>query len=72
MQEPEIFKHGNRFGVRLRANAPSLHFIKTSITTEVSPIVGTEKESEELLKYLQNEFEEDKQKYGKQICSANH
>jgi len=65
LQEPEIFKHGNRFGVRLRANAPSLHFIKTSITTEVAPIVGTEKESEELLKYLQNEFEEDKQKIWK-------
>jgi stage IV sporulation protein A len=62
LQEPEIFKHANRFGVRLKANAPSLHLIRTDITTEVSPIVGTERESEELLKYLLNEFEGDKKK----------
>ncbi|MCT4606426.1 MAG: stage IV sporulation protein A [Marinisporobacter sp.] len=62
LKEPEIFKHGNRFGVKLRANAPSLHLIKTDITTEVSPIVGTEKESEELLKYLLDEFESDPKK----------
>ncbi|TCO78955.1 stage IV sporulation protein A [Marinisporobacter balticus] len=59
LQEPEIFKHGNRFGVKLKANAPSLHLIRTDIATEVSPIVGTEKESEELLKYLLDEFESD-------------
>ncbi|QXM05841.1 stage IV sporulation protein A [Crassaminicella indica] len=62
LKEPEIFKHGNRFGVKLRANAPSLHLIRTDITTEVSPIVGTEKESEELLKYLLDEFKSDPKK----------
>ncbi|WP_129596391.1 stage IV sporulation protein A [Anaerophilus nitritogenes] len=62
LQEPEIFKHGNRFGVKLRANAPSLHLIRTDIKTEVSPIVGTEKESEELLKYLLDEFQSDPKK----------
>lgn len=59
LQEPEIFKHGNRFGVKLRANAPSLHFIRADIATEISPLVGTEKESEELLKYLLDEFQAD-------------
>ncbi len=59
LEEPEIFRHGNRFGVKLRANAPSLHLIKADIATEVSPIVGTEKQSEELLKYLLDEFEAD-------------
>ncbi|SHJ13387.1 stage IV sporulation protein A [Geosporobacter subterraneus DSM 17957] len=59
LEEPEIFKQGNRFGVKLRANAPSLHLIRADIATEVSPVVGTEKQSEELLKYLLNEFEAD-------------
>ncbi|MFZ5966290.1 MAG: stage IV sporulation protein A [Bacillota bacterium] len=62
LQEPEIFKSGNRFGVKLRANAPSLHMIRADIATEVSPIVGTEKQSEELLKYLLDEFESDPKK----------
>lgn len=59
LEEPEIFKHGNRFGVKLKANAPSLHLIRADIATEVSPIVGTEKQSEELLRYLLDEFEAD-------------
>lgn len=59
LQEPEIFKQGNRFGVKLRANAPSLHLIRADIATEISPIVGTEKQSEELLKYLLDEFKSD-------------
>lgn len=58
LEEPEMFKHGNQFGVKLRANAPSLHFIRADIATEVSPIVGTEKQSEELIKYLLDEFEQ--------------
>jgi len=59
LEEPEIVKQGSRFGVRLKASAPSLHFIKVDIQTEVSPIVGTEKQSEELVKYLLEEFEND-------------
>lgn len=60
--EPEIFRQGNRFGVKLKANAPSLHLIKANLTTEVSPIIGTEKQSEELVKYLLDEFENDPSK----------
>ncbi|RKD34326.1 stage IV sporulation protein A [Thermohalobacter berrensis] len=60
--EPEVVKQGNRFGVKLRANAPSLHLIRADITTEVSPIIGTEKQSEELINYLLEEFENDPSK----------
>ncbi len=59
LEEPQIVKQGNRFGVRLKASAPSLHMIRVDIQTEVSPIVGTEKQSEELVKYLLAEFESD-------------
>ncbi|MDD3168004.1 MAG: stage IV sporulation protein A [Eubacteriales bacterium] len=57
LEEPEIFKQGNKFGVRLKAKAPSLHLIQTNITTEVSPVVGSEKQSEDLIRYLLAEFE---------------
>lgn len=59
LEEPEIVKQGGRYGVRLRASAPSIHLMKANITTEVSPIVGSEKQSEDLVMYLLNEFEED-------------
>ena len=62
LQEPEIVQQGSRFGVRLKANAPSLHMIRVDIETEVSPVVGTEKQSEELVRYLMEEFENDPQK----------
>lgn len=57
LQEPEIYRQGSRFGVKLKANAPSLHVLRADITTEVSPLIGTEKQSEELLKYFLTEFE---------------
>lgn len=59
LEEPQIVKQGNRFGVKLRAGAPSLHMIRVDIATEVSPIVGTEKQSEELVKNLLSGFEGD-------------
>jgi len=59
LEEPEIVKQGSRYGVRLKAAAPSLHLIKAEIETEVSPIVGTEKQSEELVHSLLDEFEND-------------
>ena len=62
LEEPEIVKQGSRFGVRLKASAPSIHMIRADIETEVSPIVGTEKQSEELVHYLLKEFEVDPQK----------
>ncbi len=59
LEQPEIVKQGNRFGVKLRASAPSYHIIRADIHTEVSPLVGTEKQSEELINYLSEEFEVD-------------
>lgn len=62
LQEPEIMKQGGRFGVRLRASAPSLHMIRVDIKTEVCPVVGTEQQSEEMIRYLMEGFEQDPQK----------
>ena len=59
LEEPEIMHQGGRYGVRLKASAPSIHMMKANITTEVNPIVGSEKQSEELVMYLLKEFEED-------------
>ncbi|MGE5677931.1 MAG: stage IV sporulation protein A [Pseudomonadota bacterium] len=62
LEEPVIVKQGNKFGIRLRANAPALHLIKTNVETEIAPIVGTEKQSEEFIKYFMEEFENNPQK----------
>lgn len=62
LDEPEMVKQGSRFGVKLKATAPSIHLIKADIQTEVSPIVGSEKQSEELVNYLLSEFESDPKK----------
>ena len=62
MEEPEIIKQSGRYGIRLRAEAPSIHMLKANITTEVSPIVGSEKQSEELVSYLLRDFEDDPEK----------
>lgn len=59
LEEPEIVKQGGRYGVRLRASAPSVHMMKAVISTEVSPIVGSERQSEELVKSLLEDFEQD-------------
>jgi len=59
LEEPEIVKQGGRYGVRLKASAPSIHMIRADIETEVSPIVGSEKQSEEMVSYLLQEFEGD-------------
>ena len=67
LEEPEMIKQGSLFGVKLKATAPSIHLIKTNVETEVSPIVGSEKQSEELVNYLLSEFESDP----KQIWESN-
>ena len=62
LQEPEIIKQAGSYGVKLRASAQSIHMIRANIETEINPIVGTERESEELVRYMLNEFEENPQK----------
>lgn len=59
LEEPEIIRQGSRFGVKLRASAPSVHMIRADIETEIAPLVGSEKQSEELVDYLLKEFEND-------------
>ncbi len=62
LEEPELIRQGNRFGVKLRAWAPSIHVIKADITTEITPVIGTEKQCEELVQYLLDGFESEPQK----------
>lgn len=62
LDEPEMVKQGSRYGVKLKARAPSIHMIRADIETEVSPIVGSEKQSQELVEYLLSEFESDPKK----------
>ena len=59
LEEPEIVRQGGRYGVRLRASAPSIHLLKATINTEISPIVGSERQSEELVMSLLQDFEQD-------------
>ncbi|MFD0048579.1 stage IV sporulation protein A [Actinomycetes bacterium NPDC127524] len=58
LDEPEIIRQGSRFGVRLKAVAPSIHMIKVDVESEFAPIIGTEKQSEELVRYLMQDFED--------------
>lgn len=62
LEEPKMVKESGGYGVKLRASAPSIHMIKADIEAEVSPIVGTEQQSEELVNFLLREFETDPQK----------
>lgn len=59
LEEPEIVKQAGSYGVKLRASAPSIHLMRADIKAEVSPIVGSEKQSEDIVKFLLREFEED-------------
>ncbi len=58
LDEPELIRQGSRFGVRLKATAPSIHMIRVDVESEFAPIIGTEKQSEELVRYLMQDFEE--------------
>ena len=61
LKEPEILRQGGQYGVKLRASAPSLHVMKVDVETEVSPIVGSEQQSKELVDGMLSDFEKDKQ-----------
>lgn len=74
-EQPEISKQGGRYGVRLKASAPSIHMIMTNVETEINPIVGSESQSEELINYLLAEFQDSPEKlwesniFGKSLSS---
>ncbi|MBE6673323.1 MAG: stage IV sporulation protein A [Ruminococcaceae bacterium] len=59
LEDPKIIKQPGGYGVKLKASAPSVHMIKADIETELNPIVGSEQQSEELIRYLMREFEND-------------
>jgi len=61
LEEPELIKKGGSFGVRLRASAPTLHIIRTDVTTEITPLMGSEKQCEDLVRYLLEKFEQNPQ-----------
>ncbi|MBQ9276907.1 MAG: stage IV sporulation protein A, partial [Clostridia bacterium] len=61
LKEPEILRQGGQYGVKLRATTPSLHVMKVDVETEVSPIVGSEQQSKELVDSMLQDFENDKQ-----------
>lgn len=67
LEEPQLIKQGGRFGVKLKASAPSYHIIKADISTEITPLIGTESQCEELVKFILSQFEEDPQ----QIWNTN-
>ena len=60
LEEPELVKKGNQYGVKLKAKAPSYHIVRVDVESEFSPTIGGEQQSEELVKYLLSEFENDK------------
>lgn len=62
LDEPEIVRQGGRFGVKLRASAPSLHMIQVHVNSEFAPVVGSEKQSEDLANYIMAEFEDNPEK----------
>ena len=59
LEDPEIIRQGGRYGLRMKASAPSIHMIRADIETTISPIVGNEKQSEDMVNYLLQEFEGD-------------
>ncbi|MBQ3405029.1 MAG: stage IV sporulation protein A, partial [Oscillospiraceae bacterium] len=59
LQEPEIVKRGGHYGVRMKASASSIHMLKADVETEVSPAVGGERSSEEIINFILQEFEGD-------------
>jgi stage IV sporulation protein A len=58
LEEPELIKQGGLFGVRLKASAPSLHIIRTDITAEITPLMGTERQCADLARYITEKFQE--------------
>ncbi|MGI5901018.1 MAG: stage IV sporulation protein A [Desulfitobacteriia bacterium] len=62
LEEPELVKSGGHYGIKLKASAPSLHILRADVSTEITPLIGTEKQAEELVQYILDEFESDPQK----------
>ena len=59
MEEPEVIKHGNKYGVKIKAESPSIHMIRANIETEITPIVGTEGQAKDLIEYIKGADQSD-------------
>ncbi|MFR6589685.1 MAG: stage IV sporulation protein A [Gallintestinimicrobium sp.] len=59
LEQPEVIRHGNKFGVKIRAESPSLHFIRATVVTEIAPIVGTEQQAKDLIGYIDETGKQD-------------
>lgn len=59
LEQPEVIKHGTKYGVKIKAQAPSIHLIKANITTEIAPIVGSEQQANDLIQYIKEEAQGD-------------
>ncbi len=58
VEEPEIIKHGNKYGVKIKAHAPSIHMIRADVETEIAPIVGSEEQAKDLITYIASNAKE--------------
>lgn len=57
LDKPEVIRHGNKYGVKIHAESPSIHMIRANIETEISPIVGSESQANDLIQFIQSESE---------------
>lgn len=60
LDKPELIRHGNKFGVKIKAESPSIHMIRANIETEIAPIVGTEEQAKDLIDYISDADTDDK------------
>lgn len=59
LEEPEVIRHGNKYGVKIKSEAPSIHMIRANIETEIAPIVGSEEQAKDLITYIKNNASEE-------------
>ncbi len=59
LEDPQVIRHGNKYGVKIKAEAPSIHMIKAQIQTEIAPIVGSEQQAQDLIAYIKESSRED-------------
>lgn len=59
IEEPVLIKHGNKYGVKIKAQSPSIHMIKANVETEIAPIIGSEEQAQDLIGYIKNSREQE-------------
>ena len=52
IEEPQLIRHGNKYGVKLKASSPSVHMIRANVETEIAPIIGSEEQAKDLISYI--------------------